>query len=163
MITKETRSKESGATTGTEGTEGGRPRPTGVPSVPVRAKNVDPNVAVLKKRRNLTVAFKRQVVAKVNKLRSQGFGSVGAYLRKAGVYYSTLKIWERQVRAGVLGIARGRKEQSREALLKENKRLRSQLEQAERMVHQSELIIELQKKISDLAANSLSDSFVRSR
>lgn len=162
MNMKAARRMEAGVTTGAEGTEGGR-RPTGVPSAPVRARDADPQVAVVKKRRNLTAAFKRQVVAKVNALRSQGFGSVGAYLRKMGVYYSTLKIWERQVRAGVLGLRRGRKEQSREALLKENRRLRTQLEQAHRMLHQSELIIELQKKISDVASSSLSGSFVRSR
>jgi hypothetical protein len=62
-----------------------------------------------------------------------------------------------------LGTGRGRKEQSREVLLKENKKLRRQLEQVERMLHQSELIIELQKKISDVAASSLSGSIVRSK
>jgi len=133
------------------------------PSASVNARSVDPHVPVSKKRRNLTDGFKRRVVAKVNKLRSQGFGSVGAYLRKIGVYYSMAKIWERQVRNGLLGTGRGRKEQSREALLKENKKLRRQLEQVERMLHQSELIIELQKKISDVAANSLSGSIVRSK
>lgn len=157
--------KGAGAGTEAEGTEGGRLplRPTGVPSASVNARIVDPHVPVSKKRRNLTDGFKRQVVAKVNKLRSQGFGSVGAYLRKIGVYYSMAKIWERQVRNGLLGTGRGRKEQSREVLLKENKKLRRQLEQVERMLHQSELIIELQKKISDVAASSLSGSIVRSK
>jgi transposase-like protein len=161
MGKKELRSMEP--PTGTEGTEGGRPRPTGVPSVPNRAKTIDPQVKVVKKRRNLTVAFKRQVVAKVGKLRSQGFGSIGAYLRKLGLYYSTVKIWERQIQKGILGTIRGRKEQSRDALLKEIKRLRNNLEHTEQMLHQSELIIDLQKKISEVATGSLTGSIARNR
>lgn len=160
MNTSNTRGRTA---TGTEGTKGGRFGPTEVPSVPVNARAADPRVPVLNKRRNLTTAFKRQVIAKVKRLRSHGFGSVGAYLRKIGVYYSSIKIWERQARDGILGTSRGHKEQSRESLLKENKRLRRQLEQAERMLHQSELIIELQKKISDVAASSLPCTTGRSR
>jgi transposase-like protein len=129
----------------------------------VRARAGDPHVAVVKKRRNLTDAFKRRVVAKLNELRTEGFGAVGGYLRRVGVYYSTAKIWERQVRDGVLGSSRGRREQGREALLRENKRLRRQLERTERLLHQSELIIDLQKKISDVAASSLCASIGRSR
>jgi hypothetical protein len=162
-MTAITRTRVSKTSTETVGTEGGRLRPTGVPTVSVHARTVDPQVPILKKRRNLTIAFKRQVITKVKRLRSQGFGAVGAYLRKIGVYYSSLKIWERQVRDGILSVNRGRKEQSRESLLKENKRLRHQLEQVERMLHQSELIIELQKKISDVAASSLPRTTGRSR
>ena len=163
MNTSNTRGRTTGTITGTEGTKGGRFGPTGVPSVPERVRTANPQVPVLNKRRNLTTAFKRKVIAKVKRLRSHGFGSVGAYLRKIGVYYSSIKIWERQARDGILGTSRGHKEQSREALLKENKRLRRQLEQAERMLHQSELIIELQKKISDVAASSLPCNIGRSR
>jgi hypothetical protein len=111
----------------------------------------------------LTERFKRQVVAKVNRFRSKGFGAVGAYLRGVGVYYSSVKQWERQIRNGTLCKLRGKKVHSHDALLKENHRLRRQVEQTEQKLRHSELIIELQKKISDMATVSLSQSFERSR
>jgi hypothetical protein len=111
----------------------------------------------------MTDQFKRQVVAKVNELRSEGFGAVGAYLRGIGVYYSSAKQWERQVQNGTLGKARGQRRQSREVLLKEIHTLRRHVEQVEQKLKQSELIIELQKKISEIAAVSLPPSFEGSR
>ena len=161
---KETSLRPALATpTATEGTEGGRLRPTGVPSVAEPPKTADPHVPVVKKRRNLTTAFKRKVVTNVNNLRSRGFGSIGAYLRTIGIYYSTAKIWERQFRDGVMGTRRGCKEQSRDWLLKENKRLRQELEQTRKRLRQSELLIELQIKISDVAICSLPGNFGRNR
>ena len=154
---------EAGTTTDTGGTEGGRPRPTGVPPVSVHARKPEPEVSVARKRRYLTEKFKRQVVAKVNVLRAKGLGAVGAYLRGVGVYYSSVKQWERQILKGMLGKQRGQKEQSRDVLLKENHRLRRQVEETQRKLKQSELIIELQKKISDMAAISLPQSCEGSR
>lgn len=155
--------REPGATTEAGGTEGGRPRPTGVPPASVNEKKPDPEVDISHKRRNLTEKFKRKVVAKVLRLRSQGFGAVGAYLRSIGIYYSSAKQWERQIRTGTLGKKRGQKEQSRTVLLKEVHRLRRQVEETERKLKQSELIIDLQKKISDMAALALPQNFERSR
>jgi len=163
MNTRTVEGKGQGNSTGTAGTEGGRSGPTGVHAVPVHTRKADPHVSVIKKRRNLTVAFKQKVLVNVKNLRSKGFGKVGAYLRKIGIYYSTIKLWERQLRDGILAVPRGRKEQSREALLKENKRLRTELEKAKKKLHQSELIIDLQKKISDMATNSLSEDIVRTK
>jgi transposase-like protein len=151
-----------GKAAGIGGTEGGR-RPTGVPPIPANAAAIDPQVKVQKKRRKLTAAFKQQVVAKVERLRQEDYGAVGAYLREIGVYYSAVKLWERQIQAGTLGGRRGRKQQSREALQREVTRLRSQVQSLEHKLVQSELIIELQKKISDMATLSQSSTCARSR
>jgi len=160
MIKDNRRDSTPSPTTTTEAgaPQGGRPRPTGGAPASVNAQHPDPEVKVPHKRRHLTEKFKRDVVAKVARLRSKGFGAVGAYLRSIGVYYSSAKLWERQIKNGTLGASRGRKQQNRDTLLKENHRLRRQIVEAERKLKQSELIIELQKKISEMAAVSLPGS-----
>jgi hypothetical protein len=57
-----------------------------------------------------------------------------------------VKTWQRRIEKGTLESPRGRKEQSREALLREVTRLRSQVQGLEHKLAQSDLIIELQKK-----------------
>jgi len=133
-------------TPGTAGTEGGR-RPTVVPAdAPTKP---DPEVVARPHRRNLTVAYKLKVLETVAALREQGQGEVGAYLRKEGLYYSSIRSWERLRDQGLLtSTSKGPKENNRDALLAENKQLRSQLEQAQKRLAKTELIIELQKKLS---------------
>ena len=148
-------SREAGTTAEAGGAEGGRPRPTGAPPASARANDPDPEVKVFRRRRYLTDSFKRRVVSEITRLRSQGFGAVGSYLRSVGVYYSSAAQWERLIRDGGLSPARGNKQQSRDSLLREIHRLRRQVKDTERKLQQSELIIELQKKISAVAEMSL--------
>ena len=133
-------------TPGTAGTEGGR-RPTVVPA-DVTTKP-DPEVVARPHRRNLTVAYKFKVLETVAALREQGRGEVGAYLRKEGLYYSSICSWARLRDQGLLtSTLKGPKENNRDALLAENKQLRRKLDQAQKRLAKTELIIELQKKLS---------------
>jgi transposase len=153
-----------GSPTETGDTEGGR-RPTGESPVSEREKLtiIDPQVHVLPKRRKLSKEFKRSAVAKVIELRKKGFGAVGSYLRSIGLYYSSIKNWERQLSTGTLDKKSGCKAQSREVLITEVKRLRRKLESVQQQLLQSELIIDLQKKISDIAGLSLHKNYERSK
>jgi len=129
------------------GTEGGR-RPTGVPSAAALASS--PEVVAQPKRRRHTLGYKLKVLETVAALRSEGHGAVGAYLRKEGLYYSSVRNWERQHSQGRLtSTRRGSKDKSREDLLAENKRLRRKQEQLEKRLKKTELIVELQKKLSE--------------
>ena len=130
------------------GTEGGH-RPTGVPIEAVSTSS--PEVVARPKRRRHTLAYKLKVLQTVAALRSQGHGAVGAYLRKEGLYYSAVRTWEHQQSQGRLTSSqRGSKEKSREKLLTENKRLRRKQEQLEKRLRKTELIVELQKKLSEV-------------
>jgi hypothetical protein len=131
---------------GTAVTEGGR-RPTEVSAdAPPRP---DPEVVARLHRRNLTVGYKLKVLETVSALREQGHGEVGAYLRKEGLYYSSIRSWERLRDQGLLtNTSKGPKENNRDALLTENKQLRRKLDQAQKRLEKTELIIELQKKLS---------------
>lgn len=130
------------------GTEGGR-RPTGVPIAAGSASS--PEVVVRPKRRRHTLTYKLKVLETVAVLRTEGHGPVGAYLRKEGLYYSSVRTWERQQSQGRLTAnRRGSKVKNREALLADNKRLRRKQEQLEKRLKKTELIVELQKKLSEI-------------
>lgn len=129
------------------GTEGGR-RPIGVP-VETNHKP-DPEVVVQMTRRRLNNSYKLKVLNQVDGLRNAGNGAIGAYLRKEGLYYSMVHNWSKQRDAGLL---RGQRfahsnEKSRETIIAENKQLRRKLEQTEKRLHKTELLVELQKKLS---------------
>lgn len=129
------------------GAEGGR-RPTGVP-VDATGATPDPEVVARQTRRRLTVGYKLKVLNTVASLREQGQGAVGAYLRKEGLYYSSVHAWQKQHSQGLLtAISKGPREKSRDSLLSENKQLRRKLEQIQLRLNKTEMIVELQKKLS---------------
>lgn len=117
----------------------------------------DPEVLPRKKRRNHTVAYKIKIVETVSALRRESHGQVGAFLRREGLYYSMVKKWEQQVQDGtLLKTSRGPKQKNRQTLTEENKQLRRKLERLEQRLERTEMIVELQKKLSsilDLSTN----------
>jgi len=133
-------------TPGIAGTEEGR-RPTVVPADTLIKP--DSEVVVHPHRRYLTVAYKLKVLETVAALQEQGQGKVGAYLRKEGLYYSSICSWERLRDKGLLtSTQKGHKEKNRDALLVEIKQLRRKLDQSQKRLAKTELIIDLQKKLS---------------
>ncbi len=132
--------------TQTPGTEGGR-RPTGVPGEETKTPDVE--VVAHKTRRRLTVGYKLRVIETVAELKSSGSSSIGSYLRKEGLYYSSVRKWMQQHERGELTATKsGGKTKSRAVLQAEILRLRRQLESTEKKLKKTELIVELQKKLS---------------
>jgi transposase-like protein len=121
----------------------------------IQVQRPDPEVLPRAKRRNFTASYKLWVLAEADKCRQQP-GQIGALLRREGLYSSHLRTWQRQREAGQMaGLKpqkRGRKANEEAAeinqLRHENKRLTRQLEQAE-------LIIEAQKKLSEILGITL--------
>lgn len=115
----------------------------------------DPEVLPKAKRRNFTASYKQWVLEEADKCRQRP-GQMGALLRREGLYSSHLTTWQRQREAGqIAGLQprkRGRKLDEERAeinqLRHENKRITRQLEQAE-------LIIEAQKKLSEILGITL--------
>lgn len=115
----------------------------------------NPEVTPKAKRRSFTAGYKRWVLEEADKCREQR-GRIGELLRREGLYSSHLVTWRRQREAGELaGLTprkRGRKanEEANEIsqLRRENGRLEQQLQQAE-------LIIEAQKKLSEILGVTL--------
>lgn len=133
----------TGAPTGT-GPEGGR-RPTGGPVPPP----ADTEVVVPGKRRRLSLAYKLAVLEKVRDLKRENPREIGAYLRSEGRYYSLVSKWRQlqldgelsEYRKGTLGFVR-------ETMAAENARLKRKLAATQKKLEQAELLVDLQKKVS---------------
>lgn len=132
-------------------TEGGL-RPTGVSPIPgMNQQPADPEVPEVVKRRKHTAAYKLRILKEADACTEQG--QIGALLRREGLYHSNLTTWRRQRDEGILqrlSRKRGRKKRPANPLAKrlemverENKQLRTKLNQAE-------IIIAVQKKISEI-------------
>jgi transposase len=129
-------------------TQGGRFGPTGV-AAGVQKKS-DIEVIARTTRRRLTNSYKLKVLDHVDSLREEGTGAIGAYLRTEGIYYSMVHNWAKQRDQGLLTGQRptNAQQKSRESMIAENKQLRRKLEQAEKKLHKTQLLVELQKKLS---------------
>ena len=108
----------------------------------------DTEVPVNRKRHYYTERFKREAVAKVSELRQLGGGEIGSYLRSAGLYASMVIKWEKQFKQEN-GISVHEKN-SKEALEQKVKSLEKELHQTKKKLEKSVLIIEFQKKVSEL-------------
>ena len=119
----------------------------------------DPEVVEKPKRRQFTAAYKRRIVEEADACK--GSGEVGALLRREGLYSSHLSSWRRQRETGLEPKKRGRKgktpEQKRVAELeKENRRLLREKARLEAKLKRADLMLEIQKKVSELLGIPLS-------
>ena len=112
----------------------------------------DPEVPEKKPRKKFTAQYKLRILAEAEICKESG--QIGALLRREGLYSSNLTTWRRQRDKGLLDAMspqkRGRKEKEKNPLAprvsqleRENQRLRKKLKQAE-------IIIDVQKKISQV-------------
>jgi transposase-like protein len=109
----------------------------------------DPEVVPKAERRRFSAEYKQRILQEAAACTQPG--EVGALLRREGLYSSHLTTWRQQRRRGELqGLTpaqRGRKADPQAAeiarLQRENERLKAQLERAE-------LIIDVQKKLSQM-------------
>lgn len=117
----------------------------------------DPEVPAKAARRRFTADYKRRILKLADACTEPG--SLGALLRREGLYSSNLTAWRRQRDAGTLSALtpkkRGRKAQGRDPLQLENETLRKENERLARRLRQAELIIDVQKKVSQMLGISL--------
>jgi len=112
----------------------------------------DSEVAEKASRRRFTSEYKVSVLRSVEACRAAG--EVGALLRREGLYSSHLTAWRQQRERGLLGAMaakkRGRKAEANDPRTKEVTKLRREKAALERKLRQAELIIEIQKKASEM-------------
>lgn len=133
---------EESKTSGQSETEGARR------ATVVSDKKPDTEVPIHHQRHRYTEKFKREAVAKVSELRQSGSGEIGSYLRKEGLYASMVRRWEKQFNQET-GVS-VREKNSKEALEQKVKFLEKELQRTKKKLEKSELIIEFQKKVSEL-------------
>ncbi|MBZ0169625.1 hypothetical protein MELA_00849 [Candidatus Methylomirabilis lanthanidiphila] len=120
----------------------------------------DPEVPAKAIRRRFTAAEKLRILKLADACTVPG--SLGALLRREGLYSSNLTTWRRQRDAGTLSALtpqkRGRKAPSQDPLRRENAALRQENERLTRRLRQAELIIDVQKKVSQILGIPLATS-----
>ena len=103
-------------------------------------------------RRRFTAEYKLRILTLADSCTEAG--SMGALLRREGLYASNLNTWRHQRERGVLsGLTpkkRGRKESVRDPLVAENEKLRRENERITKRLRQAEIIIDVQKKVSQI-------------
>jgi transposase-like protein len=119
-------------------------------SLPVHA--ADPEVPEKAIRRRFSAEYKLNILRQAEACRETG--DVGALLRREGLYSSHLTTWRRQKQAGILsGLEpkqRGRKANPNHPLQTENEQLRKGNSRLQKRLKKAELIIDIQKKISQM-------------
>jgi len=113
-----------------------------IPSISSITKTYNPEVTPRRKRRYHTISYKLKILRELDECTIKG--GKGAILRREGLYSSTVTGWRRQRAAGKLepGNSKNKNDKIYE-LEKENRKLKQELKQAK-------MIIEVQKKISEL-------------
>ena len=113
-----------------------------------------PSPEVLEKpvRRRFTAKYKREILAEADACTEPGM--LGGLLRREGLYSSHLTTWRRQrdegALAGLTPKRRGRKARAKNPLAEEVTRLERENERLKEQLRQAELIIDVQKKVSEM-------------
>jgi len=137
--------------------EGARPRATGVgPMAGGRdlssVSPQDPEVPEKRPRRKFTAKYKLRILAEADSCTQQG--QMGALLRREGLYSSNLTTWRHQRKKGLLKAMtpkkRGRKRKEKNPLTKKVARLENENRRLQQKLKKAELIIEAQKKMSEI-------------
>lgn len=106
----------------------------------------DPEVVPRASRRRFSAAYKRRIVVEADACTRRG--TIGALLRREGLYSSHLSTWRRELAAGTLGKKpRGR---PAEPLAAENAQLRRENERLRRELEKTQLIVDAQKKLAEV-------------
>jgi len=124
----------------------------------VRSNTPDPEVTEVAKRRRFSAEYKLKILREADACKN--LGDIGALLRREGLYSSNLANWRRQREAlankGFSTIKRGRKPKKVNPRLKELKRENAKLK---RELKKAEIIIEIQKKTSELLEISMETTY----
>jgi len=112
----------------------------------------NPEVPEKKVRRNFTASYKLRILKAADNCTESG--QIGRLLRREGLYSSHLTNWRRARDKGILHAMapqkRGRKLKEKNPLTGEVARLQKEKQKLEHKLKQAELIIEAQKKISQV-------------
>lgn len=117
----------------------------------------NPEVAEKPERRRFTAKYKLDILRQADACTEPG--SLGALLRREGLYSSNLNTWRRQRDEGTLSALapkqRGRKALKPDPMALENERLRKENARLAKRLKQAELIIDVQKKVSQMLGITL--------
>jgi transposase-like protein len=118
---------------------------------------IDPEVVPKAKKRQYTAEYKRRILQEYEACTEPG--ARGALLRREGLYSSNITNWRRQRERGELaGLTAKKRGPKVDPQAVENARLRGENERLKKRLEQAELIIDVQKKVSQLLGIELSEN-----
>jgi transposase len=110
---------------------------------------IDPEVLPKAHRRKFSADYKNQILQEFDACKQPG--EKGALLRREGIYSSYINTWRRQLNQGGLdGLGQQKRGPKLDLQGKENELLKREIEQLKKRLQQAELIIEVQKKVSQI-------------
>lgn len=130
------------------------PERSGGSASPVLIAPPDPEVRPVQRRRSFSAEEKRRILAEVDALKESG--QIGAYLRRKGLYSSNITDWRREFEQGGLTALEPRRRgpqpqpQQDEELARRVAELEREKAQLEQRLRQAELIVDIQKKLSQM-------------
>lgn len=121
-----------------------------------KVKEETPNTEVVAKakRKRFRAAEKLRILREVDAC--QGWGEIGALLRREGIYSSYLTTWRKQRAAGELdGLSPQKRGPKPDPQAIELAKLRRENERLQERLRQAELIISVQKKVAQMFGETL--------
>ena len=119
----------------------------------------DPEVPEKARRRRFSAEYKLRVLQQADACSEPG--DIGALLRREGLYSSHLGKWRRQRDEGTLqGLKprkRGRKPEPKNPLANRVAQLERENQRLQKRLKQAEMIIDVQKKVSQILESQMSD------
>lgn len=118
----------------------------------------DPEVLAKPQRRQYPAAYKLQIVAEADACTQPG--ELGALLRREGLYSSHLSAWRQLRDSGALNALsakqRGPKAKEKNPLARRVAEVEAENQELKRRLHEAQVIIEFQKKVSEVLTIPLS-------
>jgi len=116
----------------------------------------DPEVVIKPQPRRYTAEYKLRMLKEYDACEQPG--EKGALLRREGIYASNISTWRRQYSQGGLdGLHKTKRGPKAGPHDRENKQLREENKQLKKRLQQAELIIEVQKKVSQILEIELNE------
>jgi transposase len=117
---------------------------------------IDPEVVPKAAKRKYSAEYKRRILQEYEACHEPG--GRGALLRREGLYSSNITNWRRQRERGELaGLTAKKRGPKADPQAAENARLRRENERLKKRLEQAELIIDVQKKVSQLLGVEISE------
>jgi len=108
------------------------------------------------KRKQFSVAERQRILREADAC--QGSGEIGALLRREGIYSSYLTTWRKQKERGELdGLSPQKRGPKTDPQAIELAKLRRENERLQKKLQQAELIIDIQKKVSQILGIPLAE------
>jgi transposase len=108
----------------------------------------DPEVFEKAARRRFTAEYKRRITLEAEQCQQPG--EIGALLRREGLYSSVLARWRRQLREESLASSKKSNKNGKLTPAQELARLERENQRLKEKLRQAELIIDVQKKVSEM-------------